>query len=465
MVSTLLLVLACSDGELPPPRDDTGDTQDTDPPGLGLTEREGTMVTSRVLTAGFESAVSLVLSCVGAADSPVPEEHAWTSSDARATHEWTFRGLLADTTYTCSASPLTGSLDPELEPVTFTTGPLPDGLQTHVLTLDTWEPGAETGWTLIDPFTFVDPDSPEMDDAWLVVVDMAGQVRWYWEVPEGDGVVAFDWHADGNAFWTGGGLTAVVPPRILDLDGVVLAETSIDANHDAHWFGDSSYGLVQGPTGFCIEERLWADDSEQFRICADQLGYAGELQGANSFDVVDEPGGVMFYVSLTDAGRILKISRDTQEVVWTFGDEGDFTGLSGPFSWVHDVRAVDCEHDVCLSYYDNGSEPTGSQAIVYGVDEDTMVATEIRSWRESGWYEKTIGGFQVLDGGAWLIGRGHNEGTNPESPATTVVEVDADDTIVWQLSLTPSEHATYRARRVGPCAFFSHSGYCAALRP
>ncbi len=463
MFSFLMLSLGCTgDTDPPPPPDDSAtrttvvDSEDTGQAVGVISVTLGTqMVTSASFTGVFDSELTLSFHCVGEADTQVPEEHLWTAEGPAKTHAWPLRGLLAETTYTCVGSSVEGAVS--VDPVTFTTEALPDALLAHTVTLDTWEPSAENGWTLIDLFTHVTSTDVK---TFLAVLDMEARIRWYWEVPENEGIIAFDWNSDAGAFWIGGGHIRTVTPRVIDLDGNVLYETSTEANHDSHWHDDSAYGLILGPAGFCIQERLWADDSEQYLICANELGYDGQLQGANSFDVVEEDDGkVYIYATLTDAGQVLKIDRDERSLVWTFGSSGDFSGVA-PFSWLHDVHWVDCEYDVCLFYYDNGDQTAGSQAILWGLDETQGVATEIRSWRQSGWYESTLGGVQILDGGHWLIGRGHNEIENKESPDTTVVEVDTDGQVVWQISITPSDHATYRARRVGPCELFSHVGYC-----
>ncbi len=417
------------------------------------------MVAAATVTATFDAAVQPTLCCTGDVESLVAETHVWTAPSPDKVHVWDLRGLLAGETYTCAARDAAGA--DLVEPAIFTTEPLPEDLAAHVLTLDSWAWGAEDGWTLLGPFSTL-PDGGL--GTYLVVVDMEARIRWYWSVPEADGVIAFDHSDTHDAFWTGGGHKAVVPPRVLDLDGGVAYETSTQANHDVEWLDDASVGLVQGPGGFCIEERAWADDTLIGTLCADQLGYAGQLQGANSLDAVREDDGrVYYYVTLTDIGRILKIDREAAQVVWTFGNDGVFDGVP-ELGWLHDVNRVDCAPEECLFFYDNGTLDSGSQAVLWALDGAAGTAREVRSWSETGWFEKSLGGVQLLEGGNWLVGRGHNEAEDPDSPLTTVVELDPDDEIVWQLTLAPEDSATYRARRVPACDLFSHAGYCPSMR-
>jgi hypothetical protein len=94
------------------------------------------------------------------------------------------------------------------------------------------------------------------------------------------------------------------------------------------------------------------------------------------------------------------------------------------------------------------------------LDETNLRAESLRIWSEPGWFEPRMGGLQVLADDHLLIGAGHLELVEPDSPPTQVIEVDENNDVVWRLEITPETSAIYRARRVDPCALFGHTGYC-----
>ncbi len=411
------------------------------------------MVNISTIQAQLDTAADLVLDCVGAGEHQVPETHRWSSSAAGETHQATLRGLLADTEYTCAAAG-----HPLVEPVSFTTGSLPEELTTHVITLETWESGAQAGWTLINPWTFLSLNDHR--DAYLAVVDMEGRVRWYYATDE-DGIVAFEYNLAEQAFWTGGGLTDIYEPTSLDLDANVLHQTSSEADHDVFWLGDSAWTLVNHPTGTCIEQRDWATDALGARTCTGDLGLSG--LNLNSLYVVAVDDGHVAYGGSATSDRIIKVHVEDATLEWVYGPGYDFAG-DIVFSYTHDVNVVSCDgYDVCLSYYDNGEDVERSEAEIVGLDETAMTAESVRVWSEEGWYEPRMGGVQVLPEGNLLIGVGHLEINVPDSDPSQVIEVAQDDSVVWRLRIGPEDSAIYRARRVQPCDLFGHTGYCPAL--
>ncbi len=458
---TLLALLACTGGttgtvdtgtDTTPPTD-PGTPSDTNPVAGAMTAELGTnMVTMARVSVVLDEAAQVTLDCVGAGTHQVPETHTAATDEAASESNLDLRGLLAETEYTCTARGM-----PNVPPVSFTTGSLPASLQTHVLTLEAWEDGAEIGWTLINPWTFLTLN--DHHDAYLAVVDMEGRIRWYYPTDE-DGIVAFDWHPESRAFWTGGGLTEIYEPTTVDLDGQVQHVTSTEADHDVDWYGDSAFALVAHPSGTCIEERTWADDTLGIRACTGDID--GSLVGynMNSLTIVEVDDGHVAYTGSATDDRIVKVHLEKQALIWTYGPGHDFTG-DIDYSYTHDVRVVPCDdYDVCLSYYDNGDVLQRSDAEIVGLDETAMAATMLREWNEPGWFEPRMGGLEVLEGGNLLIGAGHLELVEPDSDNSQVIEVAEDDSVVWRLRIDPDDSAIYRARRVGPCELFGHTGYC-----
>jgi len=428
------------------------DTEETEPLQGTLRVTPGVeMVTQAVLTAEFEVERDLELLCTSPVAGELPEQIRWSAESAAPPPPAPLRGLLAAPPYTCDV------VGAELA-IEFTTGPLPAALAAHRLTLETWEPEADLGWTLLAPFLFESADV--QPDVFFVVVDMEGRVRWYVEPDEGDGVVAFDYNPEARQFWAGGGLKDSLPATSYDLDGHQTARLSTKADHDVDWFEDSAWSLLATRDTFCIEERAWATDEVQWTLCGDEVDQA-DFQ-LNSLDVRREGGDVVIYGGSASTRRIIKLHRDRRELLWQLSARGDFEGI-GTLSFTHDVNGVDCDgYESCVLYYENGTEALGSAVRVWGLDETAGVATEVFSWTEEGWYEPRMGGAQLLDGGSVLVSRSHVESMVPGGPDTSIVEVSPDEEVLWKLVLSPVDRSTYRARRVDPCEIFDHAGYCPA---
>lgn len=443
---TWLALLACTAGTAD---SDSGTTPDS-VTGT-LTATPGTdMVTTATVTASLSEDRALSLICTGDGTHLVPETHRWSATGRDTSHTAALHGLLADTTYTCEAE----GLD-EVASVSFTTGSLPASLQTHQPSLETWEPDASVGWTLTTPTSFYDTNDHR--DVYLVVLDMAGQVRWY-VAAAGQGTVAFDYNVAEQAFWTGGGLTQVVPPITLELDGRVRHATTAQADHDVDWVGEHAWTLTNHISGTCIEQRRWSDNTVIDLLCTDELGLRG--LNWNSLDVLEEPDGHAIYAGSAGSDTIVKVHFERRETVWVFGPGQDFSGQID-LSYTHDVNAFACDgYDVCLSFYDNGTDQGFSQAEVHGLDEAAMRTRSLQAWSEDGWYEPRLGGLQVLDGGNLLVGAGHLEEVAPGSNPTNLVEVADDGSVLWRVTIGPNTTGIYRARRVPACDLFHHTGYC-----
>ncbi len=147
-----------------------------------------------------------------------------------------------------------------------------------------------------------------------------------------------------------------------------------------------------------------------------------------------------------------------------YKDGGDFKGDVPYSSWMHDIHVIDCAgYTECLVFYVNGTveDPT-TWIRQIGIDEDTMTATVVREWTEKGWEEPKLGGIDLV-GDHWLINEGHFIPEPLTDRPSQLVEVAADDSVVWRLTLGSNDIQIYRARRVAACDLFHHAGYCPSL--
>ncbi len=170
----------------------------------------------------------------------------------------------------------------------------------------------------------------------------------------------------------------------------------------------------------------------------------------NAFDI-DDDGNIL--ASFRNHSEIMKISRETGELLWRMG------GRNGEFTY-------DGEHEENAPYYharqhniqrhangnitlfDNGQyhTPPYSRAIEYELDEYNKVATLVSEWRypKGNIFCVTAGNAQLLPDGGWFIGYGV---PNPQFVKRNAVEVHPDGTIALELSL-PDGVLAYRISKL-----------------
>jgi hypothetical protein len=195
---------------------------------------------------------------------------------------------------------------------------------------------------------------------------------------------------------------------------------------------------------------------------------------ANSLAIRDTAAGKFVYATMQIKGIIYKLDYDTKDLVWQLDDGLDFTTEKDfPWApWMHDLRVMDCDgYDECLLVYVNGVDADPTTWIrKIGIDESTMEATVVREWTEKGWAEPKLGGIDYWTDSAgeerWLIAQGHflaDPFEGYEKRPSQLVEVAADDTVDWRLTVATPDIQVYRSRRVAACDVFHHAGYCPEL--
>ncbi|MBI9070697.1 MAG: aryl-sulfate sulfotransferase [Melioribacteraceae bacterium] len=170
----------------------------------------------------------------------------------------------------------------------------------------------------------------------------------------------------------------------------------------------------------------------------------------NAFDI-DDDGNIL--ASFRNHSEIMKISRETGEVIWRMG------GLHGEFTYVgeHEENAPfyhSRQHNIRrrpngnITMFDNGQfhQPPYSRAVEYAIDEENKIATLVSDWRypEGNIFCVTAGNAEPLPNGGWFIGYGV---PNPQFVKRNVVEVHPDGTIALEISL-PNGILAYRATKL-----------------
>jgi hypothetical protein len=170
----------------------------------------------------------------------------------------------------------------------------------------------------------------------------------------------------------------------------------------------------------------------------------------NAFDL-DNDGNLLF--SFRNHSDIMKISRETGEILWRWG------GLKNEFTFVgeHEENApyyFARQHNVHrllngdIVIFDNGEfhSPWYSRAAEYQIDEVNKIAELVSEYRYSPGNISTqaAGNAERLSNGGWFVGYGI---LDPASPVMrNIVEVHADGSKAFELTL-PTNVIAYRVSK------------------
>lgn len=418
------------------------------------------------------------------------------------------RGLLADTTYRCTAT----RGDERSEPVDLTTPALPDGLPLP----DVAVPGdpAEVGFHLVNLAHMEAPSSTGSDqyfrDEFLVILDAEGQPRWHY-AGEGGGDIDATWLGGDRVLFGGFGADASTAPTIVTLDGEVTLRTPDTLvnewqvpsswHHDAGIAadGESLWVLAeeQIPTaddpeitweGFVIQrldrasgEVRWSWSSMDDGVASGALE-AGDRHSvapfhANAVWDVEEADGLKLYVSLRNKSQVLRIDVATRRVDLRIGWGGDLTLLDADGAPAADAEWFFGQHDVKrigdrLVVYDNGLGRTAaggapySRALVLVLDEAAGTARVETSWRgEEDWSSPAWGGLDRRPDGTLDLAVGHFWWVNADSTVRSALAMLHPDTgggatLAWRLAFPARETSLYRSERIDGCAIFDLEEAC-----
>ena len=170
-----------------------------------------------------------------------------------------------------------------------------------------------------------------------------------------------------------------------------------------------------------------------------------DLIHANALAVAGD-GNIL--VSLRHYSSVVKIDRETGDVVWILGGKGNqFTFINehasnAPtyFSYQHDIDVLPNGH---LTLFDNGTQhsPEYSRGVEYSLDEQNKTATMVWDYRHSpDIYADAMGSVERLPNGNTLVGWG--QATGAGIPALT--EVHPDNSTALEFFL-PAGQFCYRA--------------------
>ncbi len=407
-------------------------------------------------------------------DEDPTEVHVARAEPAR-THEIEVFGLLADADYTCTLS--SGSWSEVRQVRT-------DAPPAYV---PRWEVEENAPWwgsyvLLNHGYTTGNRRTT------LLIVDREGRLRWYLRVPDNPPDLDAQYLGDGQVLYGGG---QEVSPTVVDLAQQVRlkgisAFTGLDYHHHTEklpsgqvlaMVHDENEAAGDSWTGFGITYLSPNLNLDEWTLRSQDYVDEGAMKvpapdrddpwHANA--AIDRDG--MLYVNLRQAHLLLAFDKDSRELVWRFGPDGDFTlleddgSVADPARWAWGAHAPELDGDRLL-VYDNGYQRPNaggfSRLVEFELDVPARTARTVWEYREADWFEQIWGDVDRLPDGQVLFVRAHCEGCGGRPVTTTqVVVVDPDTNLPsWRLAMLDTASAGYRAQALDGCEIFANAKFC-----
>ena len=463
--------------------------------GSGEDSGDGPAITSATVSIPDNCGLTAVVEVVTDVDADVRVEFedsngldVTTASSSGTDHRVFVTGLHAEQSYNLAVvatAPDTGATSSEV--VAVSTGPLPADTPTPVVSQSDPDLALDTfGHTLVGP-VLRDGEAAQVADVPVVVsLDPTGEVDWWFTDPEVSNTYvarSFSKLDDQRFVLRTPGEIRVLNPACEVVASYVSEIPGWNLHHD----------VIELPSGNIL---ALAREIQQVDVAF--LGGNVNLQGDtliewnpagevvwtwSSFDHLDTqrfPGNLsqtpkgppnnIYYdwthgngiwydagddailLSLRHQNWILKVDHQTGDVLWTLGDEGDFSLAGAGAEWFYSQHMPSLLPDGTVLLYDNGNERPGmaqySRAVRFDVDAESMTATQLWSYQTPA-YTPFLGGAERLESGHILVSAG---GQRDDTVPASMIEVDPDDAnaVIWQVDYPASYF--YRARRASNLA-------------
>lgn len=300
------------------------------------------------------------------------------------------------------------------------TGELPGGLPDVEPYEDDQPELAYGGFSMVPILGFDD------EDGWVLVLDQEGELVWWLDSGADEKAISQAWLSkDGTSIL----YSIASSDRDVDigtiyrvrLDGTPISETVTPlAHHDfielpgggfAYLYadirpyafqdgeqdvvGDALVEIDEGGTELRTIWSTWdmVGDALPMMDPDDDSGfYPQGLDWAHANNLVYDPTDDTYLVSLRNLDRLLKIDRQTGDVLWQLGgDQSDFTQTAGrAFIGQHSPSWTE---DGTLLLFDNGDFPADNSKVVeFEVDQDARTYGEIWSYDGGGNHQTVLMG-------------------------------------------------------------------------
>ena len=171
-------------------------------------------------------------------------------------------------------------------------------------------------------------------------------------------------------------------------------------------------------------------DTNRFPVGVSQIN-SGDWTHGNTLDYLPETNELL--AGFRNQNQVMTIDRSTQEITRTFGEDGDYTLLSG--TWFRGQHQASIHSGDLLTVFDNHYPKTPAlktRVVEYRFSDDQKTAEEIWSY-DLGYFYRSGGEATVLENGHLRVSAG---GANRDDDAPIqVIEFDENRSIVWHVEV------------------------------
>jgi hypothetical protein len=257
--------------------------------------------------------------------------------------------------------------------------------------------------------------------------------------------------------------TARIHAALVSWEGELLWECPISNHHHIHRTPEGNYM-------FLLEDRRSFEKFEGEPLVGDQIiewdpknnsvlwqwhlfdhhePDVNRLDYSHANTIEPDPRDNSLIVSFRNLNQLIKVSRETGEIVWRLGVDGDFDMY--PNDLFYHQHSPELQPNGNILLFDNGAtrpEEQGgeySRALELMVDEKNMKAEAVWSYRHTpDLYCPIWSDANRMPNGNTLI----TFGTRTKTDTTRYVEATPECEVVWDVELLPGKWGTYRAERI-----------------
>ncbi len=154
--------------------------------------------------------------------------------------------------------------------------------------------------------------------------------------------------------------------------------------------------------GYSIRVARLAESSEELYV---------DYMHFNS--IAFDPNDGNMILSFRSLSALVKIDRETGDIIWILGGEGDMFGLTEEekMSYQHFPQVLE---DGTITVFDNGTDYEQTRALEYVLDEENLTLIECNAYQIDGWYASARGSAICLDQdtSTYLMGWGQTAANN-----------------------------------------------------
>ena len=290
----------------------------------------------------------------------------------------------------------------------------------------------------------------------LAMVDARGRYRWYHRRDtSGSGAATSVTPMEEGLLVGGTHDTGRIWPAIIGWDGELIWEEELNMHHDIRpWEDDKVLYLtyaddcpdgIPGSSAIIEWDRSEAEETWRWEFCDHYTpeNPRGDWDHTNAIEPFPNEDALL--ISARDQSALFKVDRQTGEVVWRLGVDGDFERTDGDDPAFLRQHAPEIQENGNILLFDNGSQNRKfSRAVELSYDTESMTMEVVWTYRpDPDIYAGIWSDADRLANGNTLSAFGRRL----EDAGSYIHEVTADGTLVWALE-SPNKWGWYRADRI-----------------